>query len=484
MLVNAFMTVVRGIATAVLPAFGLTIKGVLEIKDAIVKTGQFFGLWEDVATDSAKKVGQWVSDVTAELAKETADSAEAMTRNYVEMTEQINFKMREAGSGFESAIGDMVGTAGSVFSDGIDEMEDKILDFSVKISDMVKKHSEGMAQIQKDIEQTTKDYEAEGANQEEAYKQNIANIIKSHQDKVAQLQQQLREETAFGQTINEEKVAGTQAELEKELNFLAKHASDVQEVQSELAMDEIDIAKANYEKEKATRKTEYENRLAELKEQLNKENNEYANSLRDLGLEFKDKFDDIRNFIATSATPEIVSAFQQMVSLVNAELAKVNAQALTSALTAKTTPATAPTTIAPAVGTTPKAPTTPIVVAPKTITSATTSPITTALKSLSSMLTTTASATTSLISQIGGVKTTTPMFQFGGIVPKTGLAMVHEGEAVIPRNKVERGMATSNVNVNFYGGMTITNEADEDRLVNKIRSVLMRDFEMAARGLY
>jgi len=69
-------------------------------------------------------------------------------------------------------------------------------------------------------------------------------------------------------------------------------------------------------------------------------------------------------------------------------------------------------------------------------------------------------------------------FQRGGLVPNTGMAMVHAGEFVLPAGKFPM------VNVNFYGGMSLTKEADENRLVDKIRNVLMRDFEKAARGVY
>ena len=75
--------------------------------------------------------------------------------------------------------------------------------------------------------------------------------------------------------------------------------------------------------------------------------------------------------------------------------------------------------------------------------------------------------------------------QTGGMITETGIHLLHAGEQVIPRSQVEAGKGIKgNISVNFYGGMTLTKEADEDRLANKIRNVMMQDQHLAQSGLY
>lgn len=71
----------------------------------------------------------------------------------------------------------------------------------------------------------------------------------------------------------------------------------------------------------------------------------------------------------------------------------------------------------------------------------------------------------------------------GGMITETGLHLLHAGEQVIPRSKVESS-PNQNLSINFYGGMTLSKEADENRLVDKIRNVMKNDFELSRHGLY
>ena len=71
-----------------------------------------------------------------------------------------------------------------------------------------------------------------------------------------------------------------------------------------------------------------------------------------------------------------------------------------------------------------------------------------------------------------------PKAQEGGIISKTGLVMAHAGEIITPK-----GMSPS-FNVNFYGGQNFNSKQEEDDFVEKIRKVLMRDYETARLGIY
>jgi len=73
-----------------------------------------------------------------------------------------------------------------------------------------------------------------------------------------------------------------------------------------------------------------------------------------------------------------------------------------------------------------------------------------------------------------------PSFQKGGIVPDTGLALVHKGEKVIPRSEVNRGAGNNIV----FAPVTnieavVTSDVDIDRLAEEINRRLAPQFERA-----
>jgi len=82
----------------------------------------------------------------------------------------------------------------------------------------------------------------------------------------------------------------------------------------------------------------------------------------------------------------------------------------------------------------------------------------------------------SIISKVGGFMG----FQTGGIVPETGLALVHKGERVIPRSEVNRGAGSTNVfspEINITA--TVSSDIDLNRLADEINRRLAPQFERA-----
>lgn len=86
------------------------------------------------------------------------------------------------------------------------------------------------------------------------------------------------------------------------------------------------------------------------------------------------------------------------------------------------------------------------------------------------------------------IKTTIPgkkQHATGGMITETGVHLLHAGEQVISRSQVDAGKGSgSNISVNFYGAMNISKEADENRLADKIRNVMMKDLQLSQHGLY
>lgn len=81
---------------------------------------------------------------------------------------------------------------------------------------------------------------------------------------------------------------------------------------------------------------------------------------------------------------------------------------------------------------------------------------------------------------MGKLKGFVGSFQTGGIVPETGLALVHKGERVIPRSEVNKG----NTNNVVFAPVTnieavITSDVDIDRLAEEINRRLAPQFERA-----
>jgi len=74
-------------------------------------------------------------------------------------------------------------------------------------------------------------------------------------------------------------------------------------------------------------------------------------------------------------------------------------------------------------------------------------------------------------------------FQMGTqFVNETGPALLHKGERVVPAGQASGRGFGGTVNINM-GGVTVNNEADENRLVDKIRSALNRDLDLSQKGL-
>jgi hypothetical protein len=255
------------------------------------------------------------------------------------------------------------------------------------------------------------------------------------------------------------------------MDFLSKHATDAAGVTKELAMDEIDVEKARFQRAKTQRQKEYDDKLIQLKQSLANEQAEYDRALRDLGIQFKDEWDNIAQYVNTKGTPEIVAAVRQLVTLANAELAKVNMTLLTQ--------------VGGVPGATLASKTAPAAVAPTTGLGTASSSLVELSKKLAMEPKTPApTGTRDLTYELGTPRPgMLPLsYQTGGLIRDTGMYMLHAGEKVVSSHRAKEGGGASFA-VNFYGQMNFSNPGDEGNLVEKIRSVLMRDYENAQRNV-
>ncbi len=405
-----------------------------------------------ITFDNTKAMASSITDQWDEIGSNFNKISDGMTEDWKGMTSGMGFQFKEVGDNMTAIAEDTAEEVGDRFGDAIDKITDKLFSFGKSITDIANKHKEAIEKMSQDIEDLTADYERANQERQQSYDEGIAGIIKSHQDKVKTLEYQLKDETQMGKEWDEVKIAQTQEELKTEQDFLAKHASDAAAVVDEMGKDEIDLKKEQLDKEKENSKTAYDRRLADLKDQLIKENAAYDSSLADLGVSFKDQFDEIQSYIASTATPNIIAAFQKMVGLANVELAKLNQPLLTSTLPVTTTPT----------------------VATSAAISVTTAPtISTVQASLNEV-----SAKVAALIAEAKKSGLIPSFQMGGIISKTGPILAHAGEMVLPKG------VSPNFSVNFYGDMSFNNEADENRFMDKLRKILMRDFETAKLGIY
>ena len=398
--------------------------------------------------DATKKTMDGLNEMWKEQEDATSTALGDLMYNWDAATKGIGFQFRSTADSMMKVATDTAELVGDQLGGGLDKVIKKEYDFEKAIKDVSDKHKEAIEKMTSDMADLTTAYEKANEDSQSSEEDSIASIIKTHEDKVDTLKSQLADETAFGKDIDEVKIAQTQDELAKEQAFLASHADDVAATASLVAEDEITKEKNKYAKEAATRKDEYTKKLADLKTQLSKENDAYNASLTDLGVSYKDEWDNIRDYIARVSSPEIVAAVQNMVSLSNTELAKLGEPLLK--------------TIAPTVVT----PTTKTVAASPTVLSAIQVNINDITAKVNALL---AQAKASGL---------IPKAQEGGIISRTGLVLAHAGEMITPK-----GMSPS-FNVNFYGNMSFGSQAEEDSFVDKIRKVLMRDFETAKLGIY
>ncbi len=83
--------------------------------------------------------------------------------------------------------------------------------------------------------------------------------------------------------------------------------------------------------------------------------------------------------------------------------------------------------------------------------------------------------------KLGANKNLIPSFQTGGIMPHTGLAMLHAGERIIPANQVSSSYSnqyspTINLNAN------VSSSYDVRKLAGELNQYWARDFEKIAKG--
>jgi hypothetical protein len=397
------------------------------------------------ATAATKKV---FDDMTTHFTQNLGKTASDIKNDFMGMTTGAGFAFKTIGENAKAGS-DVAGDVVDTLTNKLKSAKDAVTSFASGIDD-------AMSKIQDDIATTTSDYQKSQVDAASSEKDSIAAIIKTHQDKAKTLKEQLRQETELGQEQDEGKIAQTKSELQTELDFLNKHSSDVASVQDVLNADEIDKEKNKYAKQRTDAEDAYNKKLTDLKSQLEKENQAYDDSLAKQAIDFKGNWDEILTYIKSNATPAIVAAFQVMADQANIALAKIGLPALN--LSSATSSTSTPGKTFYRVG-----------------------------KDIFNADTGVRIGATDWANNWSGQATEVPgknQYAMGGIIGETGLQLLHAGEMVVPRSQVSGISSASNINVNFYGGMTLTKEADEDRLVSKIRTTLLHDFEMAQRGLY
>jgi len=75
-----------------------------------------------------------------------------------------------------------------------------------------------------------------------------------------------------------------------------------------------------------------------------------------------------------------------------------------------------------------------------------------------------------------------PSFQTGGVMPETGMAMLHKGERVLTAGETRQsssgGSGTANITVNA----SVSNDYDVRRLADKLKEYWVNDFEKTSQG--
>jgi hypothetical protein len=364
----------------------------------------------------------------------------------------------------------------------ISSIEDDFISLEKKISDSNSKFIDNQKKLKDELDKTNEDinssFEDSSSSITSSYQDSLASIVESHEKNLADKKKQLSNSLAYGQDINEVEIANLQNEIATEEAFLAKHSSEVSSVQVKAGEDEIeqlnekyskeqadaqakrdkDIAdaQANYKQQLSDLKTSHINEISEYSDQakkikerldqttqdyhdsLNKMKTDFANQMADMLASSTININDIKNKLSEIA-PDVLSTFEQVLPQVK-DLTKCfedtvddsvnNIQNNLSGISTKSSGASIPKSF-------------------------------------------------SLNAGLSGGVLDIPGFQSGGIVPKTGLIYAHEGETVIPK-----GGNSASFSVNFYGAQSFNTKQDQDDLVNKIRKVLMRDYELSKLGVY
>jgi phage-related protein len=74
-----------------------------------------------------------------------------------------------------------------------------------------------------------------------------------------------------------------------------------------------------------------------------------------------------------------------------------------------------------------------------------------------------------------------PSFQTGGVMPETGIALLHKGERVLTAGET-RQTGTNGGNANITINATVSSDYDVRRLANKLKEYWVSDFEKTSQG--
>ncbi len=329
-----------------------------DIATQISKVGDYFKvLWDNIKI-GAKNAFSGTKEQYEKFPSITFDATQGMITQFNDMQLQFNSNIKKSadkmasdwngafnlvGFQYHDIFQDMVNQTGNAMTaannsvSGISaKMQTTLIDFMKSIDNAVSQHADKMQSINQQITDAQQSYQENNQSAIETEKDQIAQVVKTHQDKAKQLEQSLAQETMVGKQQNQAKIEQDKQALQTELDFLKQHAADVAAVQTQLNTDDIDKIKNKFNEEETKRKEAYDKQMKSLQDQLSKEQDAYQKSLTDIGDKYRTQFDSIKTYIQSTASPKIVAAFQQMVSLVNAQLDQIKMPAIPTGLVGTT----------------------------------------------------------------------------------------------------------------------------------------------------
>jgi len=425
--------------------------------------------WTDVYTEYAK---------LKQTAESLAKSNQKTKSSNIDLSDSLN-KLRDSAKSFAISVRESLSKNADQLADLKKQYDRQTQSIGDSLTKLEKTHKEKLTSISDEIKKSKETLEEANKSSADSYEESLASEVKSHQDNLEQKKKDLADSLAFGKDIDEVKISELQAEILEEEAFLAKHANEVASVQSEMGKDSIDLLKEKYAKEKEENQKSYDEKLTSLKKSLLDELDTYAEqksklqqSLDETVTDYEDSLNKItKNFneqmgsmLATSGQdmdamkeelkkigdPDVMAAFENSFGYYSSLVKGFSDDAVSNMQEVENS-----------------------------------------CLNLNSIFSNNPSglgrfvSNTQPFSSWGGVSGSGSGgggggggFATGGIVPDTGFIYAHKGEMVLPKDKQGGG------SVNFYGPMNISDEADEDRLVEKIRKIFMQDFQNAKLGLY
>lgn len=371
----------------------------------------------DQAFYNLKTQGDKVKAIIEESKKKTQEWAD-ITKSVDDAYSDVRASLTKAGISVDG-ITNSTRSASQTHKDAIASMIDDL-----------KKYAQSAEDTKSKIEDIQKQITSLKDEQANAVSQNTADTVRNAAEKIADIQKTIADAQAqlTGGNLSDDQ----RAQLEKQINdsqtLLSKHADFIKDNQAEISRaqdlansDEVDrILKLGKEKTDSINK-EYSDKLKAAQDTLALLQTQYANELT-LLQQANANIKAERDAAAKDYASYLITSENLTNSHIQAEIDKYNALAAA---------------------------------------------VRNASKGVSTSFTPEQNA--SLTQYLKGV----PKMAEGGIVNKPTLLIAGEAgpEAIVPLSKGSKGVGDTTVNINL-GGVTVTKEADENRLVEKLARVL------------